>query len=73
MADPPVRFGLIGFGAWGRCRAGAITRTNGAELAAIAARSPETCAAEVYEDYRELLRRPDLELIDIVVPSRLHR
>jgi len=76
----PVRFGLIGFGAWGTQHARAIAKTDGAELAAIAARSPETLAAAraaypaaaVYADYREMLQRQDLEVIDIVLPSRLH-
>ena len=81
MAGSAVRFGLIGFGAWGRCHAEAIARTPGAELAAIAARSPESCAAarqqfpaaQVFADYRELLQQADLELIDVVLPSHLHR
>jgi myo-inositol 2-dehydrogenase/D-chiro-inositol 1-dehydrogenase len=81
MAGSAVRFGLIGFGAWGRCHAEAIARTPGAELGAISARSPESCAAarqqfpiaEVYTDYRELLQQADLDLIDVVVPSYLHR
>jgi myo-inositol 2-dehydrogenase/D-chiro-inositol 1-dehydrogenase len=81
MADSPVRFGLIGFGAWGRCHAEAIARTPGAELAAIAARSAESCAAareqfpaaRVHADYQDLLREPELDLIDVVLPSHLHR
>jgi myo-inositol 2-dehydrogenase/D-chiro-inositol 1-dehydrogenase len=81
MADSPVRFGLIGFGAWGRCHAEAIARTPGAELAAIAARSPESCAAarqqfpaaRVTGDYRELVTQADLDVVDIVLPSHLHR
>jgi len=81
MVSSPVRFGLIGFGAWGRCHAEAIAKTPGAELAAIAARSPESCAAarqqfpaaQVYADYRELLKQADLDLIDVVLPSHLHR
>ncbi|HEX3656668.1 MAG TPA: Gfo/Idh/MocA family oxidoreductase [Pirellulales bacterium] len=81
MAGSPVRFGLIGFGAWGRCHAEAIAKTPGAELAAICARSPESSAAarqqypaaEVYADYRKLLEQPDLDVIDVVLPSHLHR
>jgi myo-inositol 2-dehydrogenase/D-chiro-inositol 1-dehydrogenase len=76
----PVRVGLIGFGAWGRCHAEAIARTPGAELAAISARSPETCAAarqefpaaRVYDDYRAMLAQADLDLVDVVLPSHLH-
>jgi myo-inositol 2-dehydrogenase/D-chiro-inositol 1-dehydrogenase len=81
MSESPVRFGLIGFGAWGRCHAGAIARTPGAELAAVAARAPESRAAAaeqfpgatLHADYRELLKQPDLDVVDVVLPSFLHR
>ncbi|QDT52915.1 1,5-anhydro-D-fructose reductase [Caulifigura coniformis] len=80
MSDKPVRFGLIGFGAWGRHHADSIARTPGAKLVAIAARSEDSAQAarETYPDvaactdYRELLARDDLDAIDIVVPSFLH-
>src|ERR1700742_3407038 len=80
MATHAVRFGLIGFGAWGRCHASAIAKTKDVELAAINAPSEASRAAaresfpnaQVFGDYRELLARPDIELVDIVVPSNLH-
>lgn len=80
MVDSPVRFGLIGFGAWGRCHAEAIAQTEGAELAAISARSEGTCNAArqafpdaaVFSDYRELLARDDLDVVDVVLPTHLH-
>ncbi|WP_417739069.1 Gfo/Idh/MocA family protein [Rosistilla oblonga] len=80
MSDRPVRFGLIGFGAWGQHHANAITVTDGAELVAIAARSDASVAAAkekypdaaVYNDYRELVAREDLDFVDVVVPSHLH-
>jgi myo-inositol 2-dehydrogenase/D-chiro-inositol 1-dehydrogenase len=76
----PVRFGLIGYGAWGCHHARALTKTPGAELTAIAARSTATCdkaqanhpAARVYSDYQELLRREELDAVDVVLPSHLH-
>jgi myo-inositol 2-dehydrogenase / D-chiro-inositol 1-dehydrogenase len=76
----PVKFGLLGFGAWGNCHAGAIASTDGAELAAIAVRSEESQAkareaypaAAVYGDYRDLLARDDIEAVDLVLPSHLH-
>ncbi len=76
----PIRFGLIGYGAWGSHHARAIAQTAGAELAAIAARSADTCAAAraahpgaaVYDDYRALLARADLDAVDVVLPSHLH-
>ena len=75
-----VRFGLIGFGAWGSHHAAAIAKTAGANLVAIAAHSqasqdaaraahPE---ATIYGDYRQLVERTDLDVVDIVLPSHLH-
>lgn len=80
MSEAPIRFGLIGFGAWGQLHAQCIAKTAGAELAAIAAASDETCkkAAEAYpnakvvQDYRQLIDDPSIEVCDIVLPSHLH-
>lgn len=80
MNSGPLRFGMIGFGAWGNCHAAAIAKTQGAELAAIAARSDASCAkareaypqANVFGDYRELLADPEIDVVDVVLPSYLH-
>ena len=80
MSDKPVRFGLIGFGAWGRFHAQSIAETTGADLVAIAAKSDATCTAarekfpqaEVYSAYLDLVRRDDIDVVDIVLPSHLH-
>ena len=40
-----MRFGLIGYGLWGRHHAAAIAKAPGAELAAIACASEATAAA----------------------------
>jgi myo-inositol 2-dehydrogenase/D-chiro-inositol 1-dehydrogenase len=80
MPNSNVRFGLIGFGAWGKFHAGAIAKTAGAELVAIAATSEASCAAArdacpiatVYDDFRKLVERKDIDIIDVVVPSHLH-
>ena len=81
MSDQqPVRFGLIGFGAWGRLHAQSIAKTEGAELVAIAARSEATRreaqeahpGAHVAPAYEEILHRDDLDVVDIVLPSHLH-
>jgi len=80
VADSPVRFGLVGFGAWGRHHAGAIAGTEGARLVAVAEPSEQSRAAarwahpevEVVADYRELVGRDDLDVVDVVVPNRLH-
>ena len=76
----PVRFGLVGFGAWGQHHANAITVTEGAELVAIAANSaPSVEAAQskypnahVVSDFNELCQRDDIDIVDVVVPSHLH-
>ena len=75
-----MRFGLIGYGLWGRHHARAIAQAPGATLAAIACRTPETADAArkdwpdvaVELDYRALLARRDIDAIDIVVPNDLH-
>jgi myo-inositol 2-dehydrogenase/D-chiro-inositol 1-dehydrogenase len=76
----PVRFGLIGYGAWGAHHARAAAQAPGAELIAVAARSAESRAraaadhpaARVYADWAELLRYEEPDVIDIVLPSDLH-
>ena len=80
MAHSNVRWGLVGYGAWGKCHAEAVAKTDTAELVAIAARSQATCdaareshpQAAVYQDYRDLLARDDLDIVDVVLPSHLH-
>ena len=75
-----VRFGLVGFGAWGQCHAAAIENVDGAELIAIASKSEATLqtarnkhpGASHYLDYRELAANPDVDVVAIVVPSHLH-
>jgi myo-inositol 2-dehydrogenase/D-chiro-inositol 1-dehydrogenase len=76
----PVRFGLIGFGAWGKHHADAIHKCPAAQLVSIAARSPASVAAareaypdaRVYDDYRQLIAAGEIDCIDVVVPSHLH-
>ncbi len=80
MSDLPVRFGLIGYGAWGQHHAASIAAAEGAQLAAIAeplegsrkaAREAHPDAA-VVGDYRKLVQRDDLDVVDVIVPNRLH-
>jgi len=76
----PLRFGLIGCGAWGSHHARVIANTPGAQLAAIAERSDENRAAaqanhpaaKVYSDFHEMLRNEQLGAVDIVLPAHLH-
>ena len=75
-----LRFGLVGYGLWGRHHARAIANAPGATLGAIACRTPETAEAArrdwpdatVELDYRTLLARGDIDAVDIVVPNDLH-
>lgn len=76
----PVRFGLIGYGLFGKHHAAAIARASNARLSAIAVKSPNSQqaaaedhpSAEVMDDYRRLLDRSDIDAVSIVVPNRLH-
>ena len=75
-----MRFGLIGYGLWGRHHATAIRKAPGAVLAAIACRTEATAdlarrdfpGVPVHLDYQALLARPDVDVADIVVPNHLH-
>jgi myo-inositol 2-dehydrogenase/D-chiro-inositol 1-dehydrogenase len=75
-----VRFGLIGYGAWGSHHARAITSVPAASLVAIAAHSEASCEkaradhpqARVYPDYRKMLVQEGLDVVDVVLPSHLH-
>lgn len=76
----PVRYGLIGFGAWGRFHARSIELAEQAELVAIAVPSKSTRdeaaaafpSVDLYEDYQEMLKRDDIDIVDVVVPSFEH-
>ena len=75
-----VRFGLIGYGLWGRHHAAAIAAAPGATLAAIACASEATAAAARRDfpgvpleiGYRALLARADVDAVAVVVPNHLH-
>ncbi len=75
----PVRFGLIGYGAWGSCHARAIREIEGCELVAVAAASEATrerarqeTGAAAFAGYRQLLASPDVDVADVVAPNHLH-
>jgi myo-inositol 2-dehydrogenase/D-chiro-inositol 1-dehydrogenase len=80
MKEDTVRFGLVGYGLFGAHHAAAIAKTAGAELAAIAVKSEasrrrarETFPhVQVTADYRELVARNDLDVVDVVIPNALH-
>jgi myo-inositol 2-dehydrogenase/D-chiro-inositol 1-dehydrogenase len=75
-----MRFGLIGYGAWGRYHADAISAAPGAELSAIACAGEASAAlarerhptAGVHLDWRAVIADPSIDAVDIVVPNHLH-
>lgn len=75
-----MRFGLVGFGAWGRQHAQAITTLPGLELVAIACGSAESAQAAtaaypqalVTQDWRELVNHAGVETVDVAAPNHLH-
>ena len=74
-----MNFGIIGYGTIGRTHAQVIENLAGANLIAIATRTPEKartagekhrCA--FYTDYREMLKRDDIDIVTICTPAVLH-
>jgi myo-inositol 2-dehydrogenase/D-chiro-inositol 1-dehydrogenase len=76
----PIRFALIGYGAWGGHHARAISSVSGAALVAIADNRPESRdraaeehpQARVYGDHRELLAREEVDAVAVVLPTHVH-
>lgn len=75
-----MRFGLIGYGAWGRYHARSIASLAGLAVAHIACRNAETAAAarrdfpaaRVTVDWRDVTADADVDVVDIVLPNYLH-
>jgi len=74
-----IRFALIGAGLIGPSHAESIAMVEGAELAAVAdidagkgTAFAARYGAEFYTDYREMLRRDDIDAVSIATPSSLH-
>ena len=75
-----MRFGLVGYGAFGRLHAQCIGRVASARLAAICARSDDAAARAradfpdlaVYRDYRELVADAAVGVVDVVTPNHTH-
>src|SRR5205823_570723 len=76
-----VKIGIIGSRFQADCIAGAVKATaDDAEVVAVASPTPGHAASfakrhgipRSYTDYRDLLRDPDVEMISITAPNRLH-
>lgn len=80
MSKAPVRFGLVGFGAWGRFHAQSIAGNAGARLAAITVPSEASRAeaarlhpgTSIFTDHRAMLAAGGLDIVDVVTPSHTH-
>ena len=80
MTEVLRNFGLIGYGAWGKCHAEAIRNTAGAELKGIVAKSESSRQqaaqdfpqAQVYSSVDDLIANAEIDIVDIVLPSYLH-
>lgn len=80
MQDGRIGFGIIGCGVIGPWHAGAIARESRATLLAVCdenegkarALAEQYPGAEVCLDYRKLLERKDIDVVDICTPSGLH-
>jgi myo-inositol 2-dehydrogenase / D-chiro-inositol 1-dehydrogenase len=80
MSRPPVRFGLVGFGAWGQLHAQSIAMNPEAQLVGIVAPSAasRTAAAAahpgvpIFAGHREMLAQVKPDIVDIVTPSHTH-
>lgn len=78
---PPVRFGVIGAGRWGRRHIEAIRGTPNAILSGVVTASAESArrveaelGVRAFSDYRDLLSEQGLELdvVDVVAPNSVH-
>ena len=72
-----VRLGLIGAGRWGRIYMQTIAALEGAVLARVASRNPETRAlvdasCEITKDWRDVAEATDLDGVIIATPPALH-
>jgi len=75
---PPVGFAIIGCGNIGPVHAEAITHVRGAKLVAVsdiseatARRLADQYKVPMYTDYREMLKRPDVQAVCLCIPSGL--
>src|ERR1700722_3364967 len=74
-----LRFGLVGYGRFGKIHAEALSSTGAAEVSCVCVGSEEGAAevrkllgVDVYTDYDEFLEKGRMDVVDIVSPNHLH-
>jgi predicted dehydrogenase len=74
-----LKFGLLGAGFAGRVHAAALAQIGGVQLVAIADANAQAASdlatvhhARVYEDIQDLIDDPDVEVVDVCLPTFLH-
>lgn len=74
-----MNFAIIGYGAIGAVHAEILQTLDGARLVAIATRDPEKArragerfGCDFYTDYREMLKRADIDVVSLCTPAILH-
>lgn len=74
-----IRFGILGCGAIGAVHAETINNIDGAKLIAVsdinlkkAKRISQKYDVEYYQEYRNLLKRNDIDIVNICLPSGMH-
>lgn len=74
-----IGFGIIGCGAIGDIHAKSINNTDGAKLIAVSDIDLETAKkysqkynVKYYQDYKKLLERKDIDVVNICLPSGMH-
>ncbi len=79
MNNSSLNFGIIGCGVIGPTHARSISETDGAKLIAVcdiieerAKELAETYQVDAYQDYQQLLKRDDIDVVNVVTPSGMH-
>lgn len=81
IAGPPVKFGVVGIGQWGKEILASLSRLPSAQITAICdtyeaslTKGKEIAInAATFADYKQLLASPEVEAVVIATPSHQHK